>query len=382
MSKSLTRNKLNSKASRGSGGGGGTGNMNTSTYDPAGLSRQLLGTAVALTQAEAAAKTDWLEGQLYCITDPPAPLQLFYSFAVLTPDNVYILPGLRDSGFGYTINNTLCEAIYLVTGSAGSELKYIKDLTNGVEIGNNGVGSTAKIAEQYRLSGTNCKWINCTTTDTSLLTDASFNNCEFLECTVNADGFSGCYITNYAGINDSILFTNKNQFLDGINKGVGRSFSFINTSGLNYTNCTVGSGKTITIRSSQTDRYWIADQSSFQEEFDVADTSLYDGILKQMDLSNFGHAGHIKIVNSGGVTSPTFINVIGLPAYEMCYEFFTDSLTCNPQFQPGSGNVLVNTISLVSSAISLIGDSDSVTADNKAYGVFAGSLRILDAVIM
>ena len=382
MSKSLTRNKLNSKASRGSGGGGGTGNMNTSTYDPAGISRQLLGTAIPLTQAEAVAKTDYIEGQLYCITDPPAPLKEFYAFAVLSPDSVYLFPTLDIHGFGYTTDDNYCLAVFAYNVSAGEEIKSIKIPAANIEVSTSSPDANATITEQLRLSSANCKWINCTTTDTSSLTDASFSNCEFVSCTVNADGFSGCAISNYSGLSDSILFTNDNQTIDGFNKGTGRTISFINTSGLSYTNCTVGSGKTITIRSSQTDRYWIADQSSFQEDLDVADTSLYDSTLKQLDLTNYGHAGHIKIINSGGITNPTFITIIGLPAEEMCYEFFTDSLTCNPQFQPGSGNVLVNNISLGSSAISLIGDSDSVTADNKAYGALAGSLRIIDAVVI
>lgn len=382
MSKSLTRNKLNSKASRGSGGGGGTGNMNTSTYDPAGISRQLLGTAIPLTQAEAVAKSDYIEGQLYCITDPPAPLKEFYAFAILSPDSVYLFPTLDTHGFGYTVDDNYCLAVFAYNVTSGEEIKSITIPASNVKVSTNGTNTNAVITEQLRLSGTNIVWYNCVTTATSGLTANTFSNCSFENCTIDADSFTGCYIENYGGLEDTITFTNNNQYISGLNKARGRTISFINTTGLFYQDCTLGSGKVITIRSSQSDKYWISDQSSFQEDLDVADTSLYDNALKQLDLTNYGHAGHIKIINSGGITNPAFVNVIGLPTYEMCYEFFADTLTCNPEFQPGTGNVLVNNISLGANPVLIIGASDSVIADNKGYGALVGFLRIIDAVIM
>ncbi len=62
---------------QGSGGGGGGGNMSTATYDPAGIARQLLGSPIEITRAQAAvidAANGWLDGQLYRITNPASPL--------------------------------------------------------------------------------------------------------------------------------------------------------------------------------------------------------------------------------------------------------------------------------------------------------------------
>ena len=110
MGKGISRKKIVAKASNSSGGGGGTGNMNTSVYDPAGLSRQILVTPLTITKAQAVAleagPTYPIEGQSYIINT-----------VGITGVTQILTRGVRDATTGNVIFDVNCQA-YLDDGAS------------------------------------------------------------------------------------------------------------------------------------------------------------------------------------------------------------------------------------------------------------------------
>jgi len=318
------------------------GDMLKSVYDPAGIEEQLVGKAIQLTLAQAQVKNDWIDGQLYLITDPISPLVRFYSYGTVD----YVIPGVVEIpilsviGIGVFDSGIVPTAVAEVGYNTGlNEILYVYDKLRSVRITRDGAGSTVQVTEQLRLSHRNCSFNNCNFTDTNACASDSFENIEAdnltLSCAANTDV---CLLKNYKGSDDIIAFTATGQEIDGMNFASDRTISFAPTNGLSYTNCTVGGGKSITIQTSQNKAFIIDTLSTFTGSFDVDTLTLGD---KYIDLSNIPYAGIITLYSSGGLNPlPLFIYIRNDSGEIYKRKFIADVVTANPSFADAGGTAI------------------------------------------
>lgn len=151
---------------------------------------------------------------------------------------------------------------------------------------------------------------------------------------------------------DTFAFTDSAQGIVGLNEGSGRTISFAAAPSLYYINCIIQSGKTITINSSQSGKYWVDTRSTFMETLDI--DANYDGGTFTLNLASVQHAGLI-IMNSPTATSPT-IKDFSNWLYDGMIKTFQVDGTTNPSFE--TGPLLFPASSTISSPFTLVGTED------------------------
>jgi len=319
-------------------GGGGGGNMNTATYDPAGLASQLIGEPIEITLAQAAtieAGNDWLDGQFYRITNATGG-------GVLTGGGGPVLMASKnDSGvvklqtIGTAFISDNDGGMYVNKVQVGYDwtndatVLFINDYTNANYFG--GIGTSFTSLPWTALSFTGNHFIDLTIT-TDVAGDCMFSNNTGEFCTVNLvkSNVSGCYIgRNVAltvdGTSTATSYVTDTEIIGGVSctltfeddTVVGSSY-FENMTGTFDTGCSLVqcrfecNGENIAMSGlSHSGKTFISGVSSnFEYELDLTDTAIYDA-------TGSGSG-------SGIITIPSGLEWVGKFIFTGAYAFFDE----------------------------------------------------------
>ena len=317
MGAGKTRKKLNTKGSRTSGGGGGGATAQQIAYTDVTL---------AVAQAKQSGTGDsWTEG-FYRVTGVDASSGNFYSETVKSGATVQ----LKLDGTFETASNTAPGGESIIIGKA--HLNLVLGIIDDFEYSGKNQGDSAYVYQRIRTTnGLSAFDIG---NDAYVWGTNQFNNFEAINPTITFTGVlpdsQSVSIQNTINSNGDIFaFTNDAQAIYNLNEGYNRTISFANVNGLTYSSCIIQSGKTITINSSQTGKYWVDTRSTFTEILDI--DVAYNGGTALLDLVTVQHAGLI-IFNSPTTASPTIKGFINWLYDGMTRTFQIDSTT-NPSFE-------------------------------------------------
>jgi hypothetical protein len=362
MGKTIGKSRVFAKHTTGtSGGGGGGATAQEIAYTDVTL-------AVAQAKQAGTAGAFWTEG-FYRVTGVDVNNGNFYSKTIKKGATVQLeLDGI----FETTCNNIVAGSSTII-GKAN--LNLVLGIIDDFEYTGPNQAKSAYIYQRIRTTnGLSAFDIG---NDAYVWGSSQFNNFEAIDPTITFTGVlpdsQSVAIQNTINSNgDTFAFTNDGQAIYSLNEGYGRTISFANVNGLTYSNCIIQSGKTITINSSQSGKYWVDTRSTFVETIDV-DVAVTGSIL---DLTGYEHAG-IIMLTSPLTASPTIDEFANWTYVGMTRTFtIADPVTTNPNFSSGliqfpvlssltSPFTLVTTKDLV--VINYVDNKFLITADSNTY---------------
>lgn len=338
MGAGKTRKKLNTKGSRASGGGGGGATAQQIAYEDVTL-------AVAQARQAGTLGASWEEG-FYRVTGVDASSGNFYSETVKSGATVQ----LKLNGTFESSSNTAPGGTSIIIGKA--HLNLVLGIIDDFEYSGKNQADSAYVYQRIRTTnGLSAFDIG---NDAYVWGTNQFNNFEAINPTITFTGVlpdsQSVSIQNTINSNgDTFAFTNDGQAIYNLNEGYGRTISFANVNGLTYSNCIIQSGKSITIQSSQSGKYWVGIISTFTETMDV-DVTVTAGDL---DLAGYEHAGVILLMSTL-TASPTITDFSNWTHVGMIRTFMiADPLTTNPVFEDTLGFIRFPVLSSIFSPFTL-----------------------------